>query len=159
MARGIDGYLKRGRTIERRYGWMIQGVLADESQPSYSYSVGLSKTFGHPEIFMIGFHPDVARSVIDVAGNKVKAGARLEAPAYVDEIIESHPVAIVPLDPGSVYEHSSAGRAILGRSFDGVLLLLPDAAGRFPWDEGCDPTYATGQTSFLKIVGDRPARQ
>lgn len=159
MGRGIGGYIKRARTLVRRYGWMVQGVLPDESQPTYSYSVGLSKTFGHPEVFMVGFHPNVARSIINVAGNKVKADAWLDAPAYVDEIIESYPVAILPLDAASVFEHSTAGRAILGRSFDGVLLLLPDAAGRFPWDAGCDPTYATGQTSFLRIVGDPPSRQ
>ncbi|WP_457091146.1 DUF4262 domain-containing protein [Microvirga sp. P5_D2] len=73
--------------------------------------------------------------------------------------MDAFPVAFRPLARASVDEHSNAGRAILGSGFDGVQLFLPDAGGLFPWDVGCDLTYARIQTSLLKTVGDPPARQ
>ena len=157
--REFAAYIKRGQTIIRRYGWMVQAVLPDDQQPSYSYSVGLSKTYGHPEVFMVGFDPELARSLINVAGNHIKGGMRFDQPCLSDRIIEGFPAAFRPLDFGSAYDHSNAGRAILGRSFDGVQLFLPDAAGRFPWEDGCDPRYATIQTSLLVTVGEPPSRQ
>jgi hypothetical protein len=153
----FKAYIKCGQTIVRRYGWMVQAVLADESQPSYSYSVGLSKTFSHPEIFMVGFDPELRRSLINVAGNHIRNGMRFDAPMLVNGIIESFPAAFRPLHFGSAYNWSNAGRAILGRSFEGVQLFLPDAGGRFPWEPGCDPRYAAIQTSLLEPEGDPPA--
>ena len=152
-------YIKRGQALVRKHGWMVQAVLADESQPSYSYSVGLSKTFQHPEIFMTGFHPDMCRSLINIAGNHIRSGMRFDQPCLSDVIIESFPAAFRPLHFGSAYDNSNAGRAILGRSFEAVQLFLPDAAGRFPWEEGCDPQYAAVQTSLLVTVSEPPARQ
>jgi Domain of unknown function (DUF4262) len=154
MARGIGNYIRRGQAIVRRYGWMVQAVLADQRQPTYSYSVGFSKIYGHPEIFIVGFHPDMCRSLINVAGNHIAKGLRFDAPMLSDGIIEDFPVAFRPLRLSSVSEHSNAGRAILGRSFPGTQLFLPDPGGRFPWEPGCDPRYAAIQTSLLETMGD-----
>ncbi|MXQ10445.1 DUF4262 domain-containing protein [Microvirga makkahensis] len=159
MADRIDDYVRKARAIVRQYGWMVQGVLPNEGQPSYSYSVGLSKHSRHPEIFLVGFHPDVARSLINVTGGHVKAGLRFDHPMLSDQIIEGCPAAFRPVTRKSCVRHSSAGRAILGRAFDGVQLFLPDAAGVFPWEEGCDSAYATGQTSLLALEGAPPVRQ
>jgi hypothetical protein len=156
---GFTAYIKRGQTMVRRYGWMVQAVLANDQQPTYSYSVGLSTTFSHPEIFMVGFHPDMCRSLINVAGNHIKGGMRFDAPCLSDVILESFPAAFLPVHFGSAYDHSNAGRAILGHSFDAVQLFLPDAAGLFPWESGCDPQYAAVQTSLLLTVSEPPARQ
>ena len=47
--RATDDYIRRGRKIVRQHGWMVQGVLPDAQQASYSYTVGLSKGSGHPK--------------------------------------------------------------------------------------------------------------
>jgi Domain of unknown function (DUF4262) len=127
-------------------------------RPTFSYSVGLSKGWRHPEIFLVGFHPDVARSLVNVAGGHVKAGLRFDRPVLSDQIIEGYPAAFRPITRKSCVRHSNAGRVILGRAFDGVQLFLPDAAGLFPWEAGCDPVYASGQMSLLELEGDPPVR-
>jgi len=159
MAAPLDDYIKCGRKIVRQHGWMVQGVLPDAQQASYSYTVGLSIGYGHPEIFMVGFDPELARQLLNVAGRRVKGGARLDTPVYLNEVVDVFPVAFRPLAHASIVEHSNAGRAILGFEFDAVQLFLPDAGGLFPWDVGCDPSYARIQTSLLETVGDPPARQ
>lgn len=158
MAGPLDGYIKRGRKIVRQHGWMVQAVLPDAQQASYSYTVGLSKGYNHPEFFLVGFEPELARQLMNIAGRCVKGGARLDTPMYLDEVVDVFPVALRPLAHASVVEQSNAGRAILRHEFDGMQLFLPDAGGLFPWDAGCDVTYARIQTSLLKTVGDPPAR-
>jgi hypothetical protein len=160
MAGPFDDYIKRGREIISQHGWMVQAVLPDEVQPSFSYTVGLSQApFHHPEIFLVGFHPEQARPLLNVAGEHVKKGRRFDRETLSDQVIEGLPAAFRPIKSRSTVRHSSAGRAILGRAFDAVQLILPDAAGLFPWDEGCDPQYAAVQTSLLKLAGDPPTRQ
>jgi hypothetical protein len=157
MAGRFDDYIRKARGIVRRHGWLVQAVLPDENQPAYSYSVGLSGgRFRHPEIFMVGFHPDLCRSLINVAGGHVKDGLRFDRACYSDVIAQGFPVAFMPLDRDSVTMHSNAGLAILGKDFGGVLLVLPDVTGRFPWDIGCDPNYAGVQTSLLRMESDSP---
>lgn len=138
---------------------MIQAVLPGQDQVSYSYTVGFSKNHGHPEIFMVGFHPDMARSLLNVAGGHVRVGMRFDSPILSDVIVEDYAVAFRPIQFKSVVRHSNAGRQILGKAFDGVQIFLPDATGLFPWDAGCDPAYASVQTSLLTLVGDPPQRQ
>lgn len=160
MAGPFDDYIRRGREIIARHGWMVQAVLPDDKQPSYSYTVGLSQspTF-HPEIFLVGFHPEQARPLLNGAGEHVRNGRRFDRATLADEIIEGYPAAFMPIKSRSTVRHSNAGRAILGRAFDGVQLILPDAAGLFPWEDGCDPQYETVQMSLLDLYGDPPARQ
>jgi Domain of unknown function (DUF4262) len=157
MPRGFDDYIRKARRIIRDHGWMVQAVLPDERQTSFSYSVGLSSKFSHPEVFMVGFDPELARSLINAAGNHIKGGIRFDAPMLADGIIEGFPAAFRPLRQSSVIDHSNAGRTILGKSFPGVQLFLPDAGGRFPWEPGCDPRYAEVQTSLLETEGEPPA--
>jgi hypothetical protein len=157
--KGFDGYIKHGRGIIRRYGWMVQAVLPDETQASYSYTVGLSQSHSHPEIFMVGFDPEMSRSLLNVAGTHVSKELRFDTPMLSDVVIEGFPAAFRPLRLSSVIDHSNAGRAILGHSFPGTQLFLPDAHGLFPWEAGCDPPYAAIQTSLLETEGDPPSRQ
>jgi hypothetical protein len=156
----LNDILRRGRKMIAEHGWMVQGVGGDPSKdvPSYSYSVGLSKNHGHPEIFMVGFPFDLTRSLTNVAGSHIKDGMRFDKACYSDVIVDGFPVAFLPLDRRSVIRHTAAGRSMLNDVFEGVQMFLPDPNGLFPWDSGCDPTYATIQTSLLETVGGPPER-
>jgi hypothetical protein len=160
MARPSDEYIKKGRDIIQRHGWVVQAILPDKKQPSYSYTVGLSQSpTWHPEIFMVGFHPDLSRQLLNGTGEQVRNGRRYDRATLADEIIESYPVAFMPIQSRCAVRHSSAGRAILGKPFDGVQLILPDAQGLFPWESGCDVQYAAVQMSLLDLYGNPPTRQ
>jgi hypothetical protein len=155
----FEDYIRRARKIIRTHGWMVQGVLPDANQTSFSYSVGLSESFRHPEIYIVGLHPEPARGIINAAGTNVRLGQRFDRPCLSDTVIADYPVAFRPIERASCVEHSTAGRAILGREFDGVQLVIPDVKGFFPWDRECNPKYAAMQTSLLSPVGKPPSCQ
>jgi hypothetical protein len=47
------------------HGLQVQHVLEDEIGPAFSYSVGLFKSYGHPEIIMVGLKQQLAHTLIN----------------------------------------------------------------------------------------------
>ena len=58
-----NDYEKKIHSNIDRVGWHLTSVSSQDSY-SYSYSIGLFKTFGHPEVIVVGLPPDVAYSVV-----------------------------------------------------------------------------------------------
>jgi len=57
-------------------GWAWIGDTGDASYPLYVYTVGLTATFGHPELVLIGLAPDLARQLIANAVKLIRDGER-----------------------------------------------------------------------------------
>lgn len=99
--------------IIRRCGWSIQYVggaicdapgceCADEAGPAFAYTVGLFG-LGHPELLIVGVEPDLAQTILNELGNRVKAGATIVPGQLIT--VESPPLRIVPEvvpDPGEI---------------------------------------------------------
>lgn len=141
----------RARIAENvaRTGWAVQAVTrgADLSRdPPYAYTVGLWGTFGHPELLVIGFDPNLMMGVLNSAGAKVKAGTRFADRDRADGVIREFPVAFraVPMPHARRWARAASERYRPGR-FELLQMFLPDPGGRFPWDAGCSPEYASGQ--------------
>lgn len=56
------------------FGWHVLKVLEDDNGPGFCYSVGLFKTFGHPEIIIVGLKLDLAHTLINNIGHDIKNG-------------------------------------------------------------------------------------
>ncbi|MBJ6125415.1 DUF4262 domain-containing protein [Microvirga sp. BT325] len=118
MAGPFDDYIRRAREIIAQRGWMVQAVLPDDMHPPYSYTVGLSQApFHHPEIFLVGLHPEQAGPLLNVAGNHVKGGMRFDRATLADQIIEAirqpsgRSRAGPPSDTRALAVRSSGGRS------------------------------------------------
>lgn len=70
-------------------GWHVLKVLAGENGPGFVYSVGLYKTFKHPEIIIIGLNPDNAHILINNIGHDLKAGKKYESEKYYEDILDN----------------------------------------------------------------------
>lgn len=154
-----DRYLEKTRNIISKHGWAVQGVLGSHRDGGgFSYTIGLTQTLKHPEIFMAGFDPDLSKGLLNDVGNLVKNGYDFANPCLCDRVIREFNVAFRPLEPASVKERGGVGTDVLG-PFEAVQMFLPDPAGRFPWDEGCDPKYVEMQTSLFKTKGPLPGSE
>lgn len=153
----LEMLAKKARGMIRDHGWMIQAVFPDpdHDENGFSYTVGLSSGLKHPEVFLVGFHPELSHQLLNVVGRHVKKGMRFDRPVFCNVVVEGYPVAFRPAEDRSVYEHSGSGRHFLRSSFSGMQMFLPDPKGLFPWDEGCDPAYVRMQT-LLELVGEPP---
>ncbi|MBX6373428.1 MAG: DUF4262 domain-containing protein [Acetobacteraceae bacterium] len=134
-------------------GWAVVAVAAEGEHPPFAYTVGLETGFDHPEIMLVGnFAPRIVQGVLGAAGERVKAGARFEPGARTSEVVPHLEVAFDAVRPDAASEHLQVADLVQGGRLErlarAVQLFLPDAAGRFPWDRGCDARMARSQTGL-----------
>lgn len=137
-------------------GFTFQPVFAraEEEGQSFVYTIGLSKTFGHPEMYVVGLQVDDAINLLRNAIEKISEGESFKTPTFfTDE--DGDVVPVRPLLQEDVDENSGIGQQVLGTSFPAVQAYYPDKDGLFPWEAGCDPEYQA-QLSVLRAVGDPP---
>jgi hypothetical protein len=151
----IDDMLARHKVDIAKNGFSLQAVIGDASTPPYVYTIGLSQTFSHPEIFLVGMHPQEAAALIVDAISLIKQGKRFDKPVFVADIIPGFEIPFRPIAEDSVMDHGATGLEILG-PFDAVQMFYPDPEGHVPWEKECMSQYK-GQL-FFEVEGDIPVR-
>ena len=142
----------------KKYGWSVQMVLpgADTSvDPSFAYTIGMTETYAHPEFLLIGFEPSMMQSLLNAVGKAVKGGQRFEDWGLSEQVLVGFPVYFREVGQDQAGRWARASQARYEKTgFRLLQMFLPDAAGQFPWDAGCDPSYVKGQghlmDSFVK---------
>ena len=140
-------------TLKRRIaqeGWAMAGVGTKNSAVTYVYTVGLQKTFAHPDLIMFGVAPAQARGVLEVIAERVKAGE----PVHEGVMILG--AAQIPLMP----RRADAARVELlvpaqlarGR-YDYVQIVWPDGKDRFPWEARFDKRRLRSQSFLFDVEG------
>jgi len=131
--------------IVRRYGWYIQYVCGStlkesgEAGPPFAYTVGL---FGlhHPELLILGVPPEVAAGVLNMLGDRIKAGEDLTPnfPVSFEDRAWKLLPEVVP-NPGEVLFVANSYYDLPScTSVPALQLSYDDREGRFPWE----PRYA-----------------
>lgn len=139
----------------REHGWAVQSVLPGPDTPSFSYTLGLTETFGHAELIMCRFDPTLMHRLLNDVGELIRAGERFGDWDKSDKVISGYPVVFRELAPEAAREWGKAARNRNGDRLTVLQVFLPDAAGRFPWDEGCDAGFAS--QAFLGYAARRPS--
>ena len=119
------------------HGWIVMRISADGPGPDFAYSIGLVRTYGHPEVIVVGLPLDVAQRIINDLGKAVRDGARFRAGEISDAFLKDYDVTFRAV-PGYQYgAYLGWGRRVYGDSdFPVLQLIYPDRAGRWPWQDG-----------------------
>jgi hypothetical protein len=124
----------------QQHRWLVFSVAGD-TQPLYSYTVGLFETYRHPEVVLSGLNMELAQTLLNDIGHAVAQGLVREPEELYDDILSGYPCLFRTV-PVTVYEQYF-GRALVfyGKTTFPVLQCLwPDALKRFPGDVGYDPS-------------------
>jgi hypothetical protein len=79
-----DNYLSKLDDIIRTHGWAIQGVVSDHPPDLlWAYTVGLTKSYDHPELVLVGETMDLAHETLNWVASLVRDGERLAAGAHI----------------------------------------------------------------------------
>ena len=71
------------------YGCHVIHVLEDEKGPPFSYSVGVQRTSGAPEVMVIGLKRPIAHFVVNEYNRRVRAGERFAPGARYDGFLRA----------------------------------------------------------------------
>ncbi|QEH37566.1 hypothetical protein OJF2_61570 [Aquisphaera giovannonii] len=118
----------------RDHGWQVMAVEADDEGPGFAYSVGLVRTFGHPEILTIGLDVRVLMGMINAVSELVRAGKRFDHLDESGDVLEAYNVAFRKVEPRHFRDFVGYARWYYrADEFPLLQCVWPDARGRFPW--------------------------
>jgi hypothetical protein len=118
------------------YGWHVINVLPDDPHPPHSFSIGLTKTFDHPEIVVVGLRGETAHVFINDIGERIRHGEVFELDRDYSDLASGFPVRFVTVLQQNFSEY--LGWALWfyrGKTFSAIQMVWPDRKGAFPWDE------------------------
>src|SRR6266576_3520794 len=80
-----------------QYGWHVMKVRELSDAPGWAYSIGLYRTFNHPEIVVFGLNADLMHSMINFMGTDIRSGKRFEEGKPYSDLIEAYSCTFKPV--------------------------------------------------------------
>jgi hypothetical protein len=70
-------------------GWSVQCIEQSDEEPAFAYTVGLTKSFGHPELIVFGYPSRLSIAVLNIAAERIRDGARfVDGTSDADILVE-----------------------------------------------------------------------
>jgi hypothetical protein len=114
---------------------------------SFSYTVGLHKSYNHPEMIVFGLPPETAHGVLSDIADKAKAGDAFDLSKPTDELFSNCRAYFVEVPPDVFSEYVlSAIHVNDGENFAVFQIVWPSGKdGLYPWDPDADPHFVASQ--------------
>lgn len=117
------------------YGWHVINVLEDDQGPSFSYSIGLYKSFGHPEVIFIGLKIELAHLLINNIGESIREGFIYENDKFYTDILDNYKCRMLKVDEYYYNKYVGRGLAYYNASFPLFQCIYPTVNGIYPWEK------------------------
>jgi hypothetical protein len=140
-----------------RFGWhciQVFSLAYDPIQTTFSYTVGLSHTYGWPELICFGLEISTLHKMLSNAIGELQRTNSVPLPGMVlDDVVEDYPCRLNQFC--SSLMHQDLGWASWFARREGhdptrigcLQLVWPDRHGRFPDDPDCIPDVRSLQTA------------
>lgn len=120
----------------KKHGFHITWTWDDETKLIWAYTIGLTESYGCPEIIVMGLNQGNASALIHAAVRQFQAEGPIPVGVPQDQIANLPVVfrkaamaKIRPLMLGTFAYYQEV-------PWDALQLVLPDPKGLFPWEEG-----------------------
>lgn len=125
-----------------QYGWFVAMFNASKKSPSFAYTIGLWKTFQHPEIICFGLPPQSLQVLLNGAGLLVKEGEKLPLFRRDGRLLDHGSLVFLPINSEQeIRDYFGYGLWYNKGLFPAIQLIWSDTADRFPWEEGFESRF------------------
>ncbi len=132
-----------------QHGWHVIGIEADDEGPGFAYSIGLFRTFSHPEIVVFGLPVKVMHPIINGIGEQVRNGSSFEHLDEASEVLEGYSVCFRNVERKHYKEFLGYARWFYqGDDFPVLQCVWPDKQHRYPWHPDFNENLAGQQPVF-----------
>jgi hypothetical protein len=147
---GIQHVINTCNERIQKYGFTCMGIGADVDaqppKPPFTYTVGLTQSYGHPELIVFGLPFETAMGVLAEAARRIRSGELVCKDGGTDhKLLQGYPATFRAIPSPAVRKHMKVARVIEGDDIKALQIIWPDAHGRFPWETGADPAVAPAQ--------------
>jgi hypothetical protein len=151
-----DGDRKLLSDVER-HGWHVVNILAANDIPGWSFTVGLTHSFGTPELATFGLPEGVGHQILNTLGELVRNGSPLTPGSRLADVLEAYNVELQAAD--AAWNHALFGYATWfyrPREPGFLQCVWPDKSGRFPWEPGFEARLLRLQPALLASPPQAP---
>ncbi|HEY3306051.1 MAG TPA: DUF4262 domain-containing protein [Candidatus Binatia bacterium] len=141
-----------------QHGCHIIHVLEEGDLPPFSYSVGIQKSSGAPEVIVIGLKKDIAHFTINEYNSRIRSGESFETDRLYPGFLEGFEVLFVPVGSEHYPEYLGWNRWLYGGDqFKTLQVVYPTTDGIWPWNERASKWFRNRQR-LLAAGGIGPSR-
>ena len=142
----------------RKIGWHVVSVLATPFSQPFAYSIGLYKTFGQPEMVVVGLPvQDLGPAIINDIGRLMKKGVTFEDGTENDQIIKHCPCTFREVDMVRYCQYFTLGNTCYQDSeFPMLQCVYPDREGHYPWQPGASLELCARQPLLCSLFAAIP---
>jgi len=128
-------------------------VYAFNNTPHYAYTVGLQKTWNHPELIVFGLNQEMSHDILTETAALIKEGASFERDENTELTVKRVSVTFVDVPLHIVAHYLDRAEAYYeGHPFKAIQILWADEKGRFPTDSECSEDVKRFQP-VLTVMG------
>lgn len=129
------------------HGLHIIHVREEGELPPFSYSIGIGKSLGMPELIVIGLHAEVAHAAINECYRQMKNGAVLAPGTRVRDLLGGGFECVIgEVPPARLRDYMGWARWLYdGDDFRAWQIVYPSTAGVFPWEAEAPQGFRTWQ--------------
>ena len=128
------------------FGWHVLNVFETDDTPGWAFSIGLYKTFNHPEIIVFGLNDDLMHSVINYIGEEVREGKSFREDGLYPDLIEAYSCTFKSVN--QIWYQPFLGYAnwfYQDHAYPVLQCIWPDKNTRFPWESEFNPDWVWAQ--------------
>jgi hypothetical protein len=136
------------------YGWHCVHVIAEGELVEYSFTVGLFRSYGHPELIIFGLPSKISHQILTIAVEAAKTGSPLDLTQPSDALLKNYSCCFAEVPLSEYYEHVGYARWYYqGNGFPLYQIVWPSKSGLFPWHHQATPEFRTTQPVIAQPPG------
>ncbi len=139
-----DELMKRTQADVEKYGLQVIAVASSTSgySPSFAYSVGLTKTYNHPELICFGLPSKLAHGIINDVAKMIKEGEVIKSGEIYRNIFKDSRAIFLRVDRRNIANYfGQALNFYEDENFEALQLVWTDRNDRFPWEEDFEEEF------------------
>lgn len=116
------------------YGLNVRHVIEDKKGPAFSYSIGLFKSYGHPEIIIIGLKSQLSQILLNNIAFDIKGGKVFTPLKYEADVLDNFDCYFVEVEKSNYDDYVGGAQRYYGSdNFPLLQCIYPTTKGIYPW--------------------------
>lgn len=127
----------------KQFGFHVAVVSEDEYLPGFAYTIGLTKTYNHPEVIMFGLNNELMHEILNDLGAEIKNGKHFELNKDYENIISNYPVKLLEVKKEHYQDYFGYASWFYNNTFDfpAYQLIWTDKENNYPYDNGFNENW------------------
>ena len=125
-----------------KYGCHVIHVFEEEDYPRFTYSIGIERKTGCPDLIITGLKRELAHWMINEYNKRVREDEKFEPSKYYEGYLDGFVVTFLNMSKEHYKEYLGWGLWYnKGDNFNMLQLVFPSTSGVWPWDENASEDF------------------